>query len=176
MGKNGQELWALDITTGNPALPAMGVTYHAKHPSDVKHWITSKQSTWCTPGTLMGPDLLTWLLLDDGKLLLLLIQAKCYLEGNTNTLASQVTAKAIHSLNTKTFYTSLKHKSAEVKSMLDAINMPDECFTGAWYNILSKGIESAIDADPHPLATLNHAPLLSSLATYDGTLLEESSG
>lgn len=66
-----------------------------------------------------------------------------------------------------------------------AINTPDECFTGVWYNILrvvavypldawidserSKEIKSAIDADPHPLATMRHAPLLSSLATCNGT-------
>jgi hypothetical protein len=34
---------------------------------------------------------------------------------------------------------------------------------------ISKEIKSVIDADPHPLATMRHAPLFSSLATYDGT-------
>jgi hypothetical protein len=69
--------------------------------------------------------------------------------------------------------------------MLAAINTPDECFTGARYNILrvvaaypldagidserSEEIKSAIDADSHPFATMRHAPLLSSLATCDGT-------
>ena len=69
--------------------------------------------------------------------------------------------------------------------MLAAINTPEECFTGVKYNILrviaaypldawvdggrSPEIKSAIDADPHPLATLRHGPLLSSLATCHGT-------
>jgi hypothetical protein len=70
--------------------------------------------------------------------------------------------------------------------MLEAINTPDECFTGARYNILrvvaaypldakidattrSKEIRDAIEADPRPLATLRHGSLLSALATYDGT-------
>ena len=33
----------------------------------------------------------------------------------------------------------------------------------------SRKIKDAIDADSHPLATLRHVPLLSSLATCDGT-------
>ena len=55
--------------------------------------------------------------------------------------------------------------------MLEAINTPEECFTGARRNVLrvvaaypldagidferSKEIKSAMDADPHPLATMN---------------------
>ena len=71
--------------------------------------------------------------------------------------------------------------------MLAAINTPDECFTGARYNILrvvaaypfdakidatmrSNEIKVAVEADQHPLATLRHGSLLSALATYDGTL------
>ena len=91
----GQGLEVSDIVNRNPILPSAGVTYYGKDPDDIKGWITSKRSMWCIPGQLMGLDLMVWLRLDDGKLLLLLIQAKCYLEGNVDTLVPQVTAKAI---------------------------------------------------------------------------------
>jgi hypothetical protein len=87
VSRKGQELEVSDIANGNPILPSTGVTY-AKDLSNVKEWIESKQSAWCIPGELMGPDLMAWLQLEDGKLLLLLIQAKCHLEGNIDTLAA----------------------------------------------------------------------------------------
>ena len=68
--------------------------------------------------------------------------------------------------------------------MLVAINGPDECFTGAWYNVLqvvaaypldawidprrSEEIKMALQEDQHPIAMLRHAPLLASLATCEG--------
>jgi hypothetical protein len=69
--------------------------------------------------------------------------------------------------------------------MLLTINEEEDCFTGARYNILrviaaypldadvnsqaSKTIKEAIREDNHPLATLLHAPLLSSLTRCDST-------
>jgi hypothetical protein len=94
------ELVVADIVNGNPVLPSAGVAYSAKNPNDVRRWITSKRTLWCIPGQFMGPDLLMWLRLDDGRLLLVLIQAKCYLTGNIDTLVPQVTSQAIQSLNT----------------------------------------------------------------------------
>ena len=162
MSQKGQELEVSDIINGNPIQPSAGAIYHAKNLNNIKDWITSKWTTWCIPGPYMGrmslgPDLLAWLRLDDGKLLLLLIQAKCYLEENIRHLFSTCLLTYIQ-----------KHKSAkdETLSMLAAINMPDECFTGAQYNILRvvaaypldawidserSKIKSTIDANPHPL-------------------------
>ncbi|KAM6492769.1 hypothetical protein JOM56_012493 [Amanita muscaria] len=141
---------------------------------------------WCVPGTLMGPDLMAWLRLDDGKLILLLIQAKCYLAGNKDTLVPTVTGKAIRSLSPRNFYSTLRSTQAKNKtvSMLEAINTVGECFTGARYNMMrvvvvypvggfdparSEEIASALREDNHPFAILRHAPFLSSLATHDDT-------
>ena len=106
VSRKGQELEVSDIVNGNPVIPSAGVAYYAENPNDVKDWITSKQNIWCIPGRYMGPDLLAWLRLEDGKLLLLLIQAKCYLEGNIDTLVPRATSKAIQSLSTDKFYTA----------------------------------------------------------------------
>ena len=68
--------------------------------------------------------------------------------------------------------------------MLAAINKPEDCFTGerAVYNVLrvvagfplganfdaaSKKVKNAIAEDPHPLAALNHAPLVASLSRFN---------
>ncbi|KIL64829.1 hypothetical protein M378DRAFT_1040593 [Amanita muscaria Koide BX008] len=186
VSRKGQELVVSDIVNGNPAIPSAGITHFARNPDDVKNWITSKSPVWCVPGTLMGPDLMAWLRLDDGKLILLLIQAKCYLAGNKDTLVPTVTGKAIRSLSPRNFYSTLRSTKAknETVSMLEAINTVGESFTGARYNVLrvvvvypldgfdparSEEIASALREDNHPFATLRHAPFLSSLATHDDT-------
>jgi hypothetical protein len=102
VSRKGQELEISDIINENPVLPSAGVAYYAKNLNDVKDWIISKRSTWCIPGRYMGPDLMVWLRLEDGKLLLLLIKAKGYLEGNIDRLVPK--AKAIQYLNTDNFY------------------------------------------------------------------------
>lgn len=99
MSWKGQELEVSDILNENSVLPSAGVTYYAESLNDVKDWIFS---TWCILGWYMGPDLLAWLQLDDGKLLLLLIQVKCYLKGNIGMLVLKDMSKAIQSLNTDT--------------------------------------------------------------------------
>jgi hypothetical protein len=70
--------------------------------------------------------------------------------------------------------------------MLAAINKAEDCFTNGEYNILrvvaaypldaklesrapSEEIRSALLEDSHPLATMKHATLLASLATFDRT-------
>jgi hypothetical protein len=119
VSQKGQELEVSDIVNENLILPSPGVAYYAKNPNDVKDWIISKRSMWCIPGRYMGPDLLAWLRLDDGKLLLL-IQAKCYLEGNIDTLVPKVTSKAIQSLNTDNFY-SVCYSSSFLSGLADLL-------------------------------------------------------
>jgi hypothetical protein len=70
--------------------------------------------------------------------------------------------------------------------MLAAINTAEDCFTNGKYNILrviaaypldaklesrapSEDIRSALLEDSHPLATMNHAALLASLASSDAS-------
>lgn len=96
-----------DIVNWEPDVPSGGIAYYAKDPKDVQGWIESMSTGWCLPGVLMGPDLMAWLRLNDGRLLLLLIQAKCYLEENIDTIEAEVTAKAIRSLNPDGFYATL---------------------------------------------------------------------
>jgi len=96
-----------DIVDGRPLLPSRGVAFYAKGPDDVKRWLESGQTGWCLPGTLMGPDLMAWLRLSNGKALLLVIQAKCHFTGNKDTLSAENTADAIQSLIPSTFFASL---------------------------------------------------------------------
>lgn len=96
-----------DIVDDKPLLPSHGVAFYAKGPDDVKRWLESGQAGWCVPGTLMGPDLMAWLRLSNGKALLLVIQAKCYFTGNKDTVSAEVTAKAIQSLIPRNFFASL---------------------------------------------------------------------
>jgi hypothetical protein len=120
VSQNGQELGVSDIASGHPILPSAGVAHYAENPNDVRDWIISKRSTWCIPGRYMGPDLLTWLRLEDGKLLLLLIQAKCCLTGNISTLAVGDTADAVRSLITnKMFSTSVCYSSSVLSQFTD---------------------------------------------------------
>jgi len=152
----------------------------------VESWIKSMHTGWCIPSKNMGPDLMTWLRLSDGRLLLVIFQAKCYLTGNLHTLAADVTADAIRSLIPARFFSNLKRATAqeEIDDMLKPINEAEDCFTGARYNILrviaaypldanldsqSENIQGAIREDKHPLATLRHAPLLASLTRCDST-------
>jgi hypothetical protein len=102
--KHDKTLDVFDIVNLEPVIPSAGVAYFAEYPKDVQQWITSMCAGWCLPGRYMGPDLMTWLKLADGRMLLLLIQAKCRLEGNIDSLAADVTAKAIRSLIPSHFY------------------------------------------------------------------------
>ena len=72
----------------------------------------------------------------------------------------------------------------ETNDMLEAINKAEDCFTGARYNVLrvvaaypldanfvtrSLEVQNALNEDNHPLASLEHAPLLSALTRSDAT-------
>jgi hypothetical protein len=96
-----------DIIDDKPVLPSTGVAFYAEYPEDVKWWLESGETGWCVPGNRMGPDLMTWLRLSNGRLLLLVIQAKCHLAGNIDTLRASATAQAIRSLIPSGFFASL---------------------------------------------------------------------
>lgn len=133
----------------------------------------------------MGPDLMTWLRLDDGKYLLLIIQAKCHFSGNKDTVTADVAAKAIRSLIPDNFFASWSARNSQTKvkvtEMLEGINKPSGGpFTGCTYNILrviaafplcinfnssSIHIQNALREDDHPLASFSRTVLTSTLAT-----------
>ncbi|KAF8238002.1 hypothetical protein L208DRAFT_416279 [Tricholoma matsutake] len=175
---NGDTLQDFDIPNGDPVVPSNGIAFIADDPEDVKKWIKSMHTGWCLPGQNAGPDLMAWLRLSDGRLLLLLFQAKCYLTGNLDTIAAAVLAKAIRSLIPNEIFSCLQ----EINDMLEAINKAEDCFTGARYNVLrvvaaypldanfgsrSLEVQNASLKDNHPLATLDHAQLLNSLTRCD---------
>ena len=89
-----------------PVNPCSIFAFHAEGAGDVKRWLESGESCWCIPGTLMGPDLMTRLRLSDGRLLLLVIQAKCRSAGNIDTVSADVSASAIRSLIPGEFFHS----------------------------------------------------------------------
>lgn len=101
------KIQVFDIPNGDPVVPSAGIAFYAKDPKDAEDWIRSMRVGWCIPGNNMGPDLMAWLRLNDGRLLLLLIQAKCYLTGNIDTVDAAVTAEAIRLLTPGRFYSAL---------------------------------------------------------------------
>jgi len=171
-----------------PFDPSSIVAYSAKGPEDVTRWLEKGQEGWCIPDMSMGPDLIARLELDNGKRLVLFIQAKCRTTGNIETISAAVTADAIESLIPSKFFASSvsRNSSAEVqarakepiKRMLAAINGADSCWTGAEYNILrvvaafplaadldskSKLVATMLKHDKHPLATLSNVSLVAEL-------------
>ena len=91
----------------NPIQPATIFAFPAETPEEVTLWLQSGEAGWCLPGDFMGPDLMARLLLDNGKHLLLVIQAKCQSSGNNDTLRADVAADAIRSLTPANFFRSL---------------------------------------------------------------------
>jgi hypothetical protein len=85
------------------SLPTTDLTHYAESIEEVTAWLESGTTAWCFPGKLMGPDIMARVMLSNGCFILLAIQAKCHLSGNTSTVAA---AKAIQSLNPKTWYSS----------------------------------------------------------------------
>jgi hypothetical protein len=83
--------------------PTTEVVFHADTPADVKNWLEHGEAPWCRPGAKMGPDLLTRVRLDDERVLLLVIQAKCHLSGNSRTITAHYTADAINKV-TPSYY------------------------------------------------------------------------
>ena len=86
--------------------PLAGVVYYAETPADVQDWLEHGQAPWCRPKSSMGPDLLTRVKLDDDKVLLLVVQAKCHLSGNPSgtTITADKTADAIRSVTPRQFF------------------------------------------------------------------------
>ncbi len=62
---------------------------------------------WCIPGINMGPDLMARLWLSDGRLLLLVIQAKSRTVGNADTVKANALASGIWSLIPERYFHSL---------------------------------------------------------------------
>ena len=106
-----------DIPNGEPVVPSNGIAFFANDPNDMKKWIQWMHTGWCLPGPNMGPDLMAWLRLNDGRLLLLLLQAKCHLTGNLNT----VTAEAIRSLIPKEAFSNLVCTVSLLRSSLTVV-------------------------------------------------------
>lgn len=100
-----------DIIVQEPMLPSSAHTVEAEKPGDVQRWLQHGGAGWCIPGRYMGPDLMTWVRLHTGKILLLVVQAKCHLTGNITSsaasLPADVTADAIRSLTPDEFFQSL---------------------------------------------------------------------
>jgi hypothetical protein len=89
------------------SLPTTDLTHCAESIEEVTAWLESGKTAWCFPGKLMGPDIMVRVMLSNGCLVLLVIQVKCHLSGNTNTVTAGNAAKAIRSLNLKNWYSSL---------------------------------------------------------------------
>jgi hypothetical protein len=100
-------LGAFDFPIGEPEIPSASIAYYAEHPADVEQWIKSMPTGLCVPGQYMGPDFLAWLHLLDGRLLLLILQTKCYFSGNISALPAHVTAQAIQQTSPSNFFAKL---------------------------------------------------------------------
>jgi hypothetical protein len=94
----------LPFSIDNPFDAASIVAYSAKTPEAVKHWLEAGREGWCIPHKNMGPDLMARLELSNGRRLLLVIQAKCHIHGNKETLTAGVTAHAINTLIPRDFF------------------------------------------------------------------------
>ena len=81
--------------------------FSAKSSEDVQQWLESGEAAWCIPGNLMGPDLMARIQLRNRRTLVLVVQAKCHISGNLDTVSSHVSASAIRSLVPKRFFGSL---------------------------------------------------------------------
>jgi hypothetical protein len=97
-----------DILNGTPLFPSNGVTFFANSPNDVRRWLQDGEAGWCVPSRAMGPDLITRVQLDDGRILLLTIQVKCWFSGNKETLKASTTTEAIRSLIPSNYFSSIK--------------------------------------------------------------------
>jgi hypothetical protein len=146
-----------------PINPRSIIAFSANSPEDVTNWLNEGEAGWCIPSRLMGPDLMARLKLSNGKILLLVVQAKCRTTGNIDTVKPEVTVDAIKSLTPERYFGSLVRNQLDlapdilftvaqremdrasddaqleveqrIDSMLDAINQGDR-FTGPKYNIL----------------------------------------
>jgi hypothetical protein len=163
-----------DIATSEPVTSFDGVAFCARDPEDVKQWITGRRKAgWCVPGEQMGPDMMTWLRLDDGKLLLLVVQVKRH-------LSDTFTAESIPSPQTSEDIPEQEEASRMITAALEAINMPPKAFAQGRYNILrvvtafpceaglkptSESVEHVLEEYDSIPALLSRTALVSVLAT-----------
>jgi hypothetical protein len=77
----------------DPAILSAGVVSYAKDTKDIQRWIEAKQSGWCVPGEDISLDLLTWLRLEDGQMLLLAIQTNARPRVSLMRVKSSATAR-----------------------------------------------------------------------------------
>jgi hypothetical protein len=96
-----------DMVTEQPVTPSTGIVVSAPSLQDVTNWVYDGGAGWCIPGNRMGPDLMTWLELNNGKHLLLVIQAKCHLFGSSENITANATDAAIRSVIPHRFFASL---------------------------------------------------------------------
>jgi hypothetical protein len=96
IGKNDFE--PVDLDTQRPVTPCTGVAYYASNVAGVIQWLTESTVGWCLPGDLFGPDLLAWMSLSSGEVVLLMVQDKSYLSSNKDSVAAKTTTAAVRSL------------------------------------------------------------------------------
>jgi hypothetical protein len=122
-----------DIVTSEPAIPPAGVAFCARSPEDVRQWITGgREAGWCVPGKHMGHDVMTWIRLDDGEILLLAVRVEPYLNDDLDTVTTErIPAAKIH-VNTP----EQKKERKMVNAALKAISTLPEAFTQGQYDIL----------------------------------------
>jgi hypothetical protein len=99
------EFEAFSIVT--PSTPSSIIAFSAKTPADVTRWLKSSDKGWCIPCNAMGPDLITRVRLNDGKILVLVIQAKGYTTGNVDTISAGVAPGALESLDPSRYFETL---------------------------------------------------------------------
>ena len=90
-----------DFSIAVPIIPSFA--FSAKNVEDVASWLESGVAGWCIAGIQTGPHLMARLQLDDGRFLLLVVQAKRYSQGSTDT----VSANAIESVTPEISFESL---------------------------------------------------------------------
>ncbi|PVF96380.1 hypothetical protein CPB86DRAFT_874942 [Serendipita vermifera] len=178
-----------DIITQQLDWSGNSIAIRAITVDQVTSWLKTGEAGWCLPGPLMGPDLMARVRLDNGKIILLVIQAKCHMAGNVQTTAAQVSTSAIESLISKTWYHSIvkgnrgtrQRAQHKINSMLDAIDTENQSPASAGQrpilrivasfplvvdlNSRAKSVRAALDKDSHPLALLSTSALTSVLAT-----------
>jgi hypothetical protein len=176
---------SFDIAAGEPVTPLDGVAFCARDPEDVKQWITGRRNAgWCVPGEDMGPDMMTWLRLDNGQLLLLVVQVKRHLSGNRDTFTTESIAS---SQTSEDISEQEEEASRMITAALEAINASPEPVIQGPYDILrvitafpgeaglkpaSQSFEDVLGLDDFTLALLSRSALVSVLATCPhGTLV-----
>lgn len=106
VARSSNEFVDFDIITEQTDSPGTGIAINAQGVDKVKSWLERGEAGWCLPGDLMGPDLMAQVRLENGDIILLVIQAKCHMFGNIETTTGEVTADAILLLIPSTWFQS----------------------------------------------------------------------